>query len=170
MTRLFFILLLSGSFQFSNASALMRILKADTIPSGKIAYKLSQKDFLENYGKDDSSRALINFYFTKRNRAITLTWIGGGGSVIADIALNSFLNSSSISTLGDLIVGYLLLNLAATAAFTLLVIGIVRWLVLSRRKLLSILRNYNLSKGIPRNILKSRGFKKKLSLEHESHG
>jgi len=169
LTRSFFILLLSGSFHFSNASSFIRI-SADTIPSDKNDYKINRKEFLENYGKDDTSRALINFYFIKRNRAITLTFIGGGGSVIANIALNSFLNSNSVASLGDLIVGYGLLNLSVAVAFTLLVIGMVRWLVFSRRKLLSILRNYNLSKGVSRNILKSRSFKRQLSLEHKSHG
>jgi hypothetical protein len=168
MTRLFFILVLSASFHLSNASSYIGTL-TDTIPSGKMAYKFNRIDFLENYGKDDTSRALINFFFTKRNRAITLTLIGGGGSVIADIAFNSFLNSVSLATLGDLILGYILLNLAVDVAFTLLVIGIIRWLVYSRRKLLSILKNYSNGKGIPRNILKSRSFKKQLLFEHESH-
>jgi hypothetical protein len=170
MIRSFFVLFLLSSFYFSNASSFAWVKGTDTIPSGKNAYRLGRKEFLENYGKDDSSRALINFYFTKRNRAITLTTIGGLESVVADILFNSVFTAGFAGTLSDLIVAYIGWTIVDTAGGVILVIGIISWLVFSRRKLLTILKNYFAGKSIPARIAKSRQFRKNLLFKRKSHG
>jgi len=64
-----FIFFLSLSFNLSFATGFTPVNVGDTLEQPVKEHKLTREQFLEKYGRDDSSRAFINFYFTKRKKS-----------------------------------------------------------------------------------------------------
>ena len=115
-------------------------------------YKLSQQQFLDKYGKDDTASAVINYYFSKHKKAGRAAIICSGiitGSGI--LYITEVANSAGTSyALGILTIGVMLL-------FGVSLIGALDNLFnFSRQKLFKTLNNYFSGKGI------SSGLKKKI--------
>lgn len=126
----------------------------------------SKEYFLNKYGKDDSSRALIEFFFRKEHQAKKETvWWG----IIGTIAFVLFIAViDSTANLG--IVGLLLginLGVIAYGAIIRMAIGIFKWIRFRKKRLEKLLDDYNAGKGIPRNIKRNRTFKTELSFERK---
>ncbi len=97
-------------------------------------YRMDRREFLFHYGRDDSSRALINFYFSHREHPKGVLQ----------------------PTQGD--VGMLFGELIALAAITVICFPliVVWWVKFSRKRLLRQLKDYFSGKPIPRSIAKKR--------------
>ena len=130
-------------------------------------HKLSQKEFLKNYGSDDTSRALIKDYFNKRswfrNAALIYGALSGTGYTI----LNGIVTHSSGDE--DRVVN----GKGVFAAFLVLLFGVAtpvvayRWLRTSRKKLFSILEDYKKNKVLPEKIGRSSSFQRFLKQENK---
>ena len=130
------------------------------------AYALSQDQFMEKYGRDDSSKALINFFFKRRSPGAGM--IGGGlvltaGGTVGLIAAVNGVNDRSNDLgqqLNDLWLA-VLAGIALGAGVALAAVGIGLGSRYSKQRLLRLLDNYFTGIPIPRNIAKNimfRGF------------
>ena len=134
---------------FTSANTKATTLNIDTTHPTH-PYKISRKEFLNDYGKDDTSRAIINFYFKERRTALWLTSIG--------VSLTTFLgirvNNVATSPYHEVELGYSeLLDFVlifGTGFFTLF--GFYSLLSHSRKRLLEILNNYFSGRGIPNKL------------------
>jgi hypothetical protein len=126
-------------------------------------HKHSKQYFLENYDKDDSTKALINYFFKKRKTAFYQTVIpvvAGGLTILLVKALNrnNYPVSGKSSGYGGLVLGgalvYVILHSSAQ-----LIGGQITWLVFSRHKLLKILVDYKSGKPLPKKITRKKAFK-----------
>ena len=127
------------------------------------AYELNWKEFLEKYGRDDSSRALINLFFHKREIGVPNAGIGApmllAGGIGLGITSNKLENGTgSWNTLGQALLFTLILG-AGAALFS---VGMSFLGKYSRKKLLKLLDGYFAGKPLPRGITKNRAFRKNL--------
>jgi hypothetical protein len=160
--------LLIFTLHFSFASiALNKIFRDTTITPNK-EYAINKEEFLNIYGRDDSSRALIGFYFAKRNKGkkmiVIPTAISGGIAALAIIGAIAYSNSSSNTTTNvhktDVAPPFpLLLLVILCPIIPFAIMGIRLRTKYSPKKLLFQLNNYDAGKPIPRWIAKSRFFK-----------
>ena len=128
-------------------------------------HKHSKQYFLDNYGKDDSSRALINYFFKKRKDAFyesVISPVAGGASVLI---LNLFLKSMAnvkedTGGLGFSVAIPLILIIYAVPVY--IIDGQIKWLIFNRRKLLTILESYNSGNSLPAKITRRKVFKLEL--------
>jgi len=128
-------------------------------------YKLSEQQFLDKYGRDDSSRALIRYFFERRKASgktflISAISTAGFGLLFGLVVMDSRNNSG----LQGLATGLLLLGGGVAAGLTALFSGAV-WLKSSRRHLFKLICNYNAGKKIPKSITWRPLFKKFLEEE-----
>lgn len=124
-------------------------------------FKHSQQYFLDNYGKDDSTRALINYFFRVRKAAAVETIVGlvlGGSSAIY---IGNALSPNSNFSLGASILAYPLIPFAAI--FTLEVIeGSVIRAVFTKQKLLHLIADYQNGKHLPKKFTHKRRFRQEM--------
>lgn len=133
----------------------------------KKTWKISEQQFLDQYGKDDTSRALIRYYFKKRTgfrNASIFTSAGTGvfGFLIQAMAADSR-GGRGLDTLGEaflLLMGFCFLALAA-------IVVITKWLTMTRRYLFKLIRRFNRGKGIPKRMSSDDLFKKILKEEEQ---
>src|SRR5262249_19739438 len=85
-TKYFFLFLTLFVFQFSFAATSSSNKQLDTIPSAK-NHKLKKDQFYKIYGTDDSSRALIDYFFSKRKEGVIGTFVFIGGTVLAAVSI-----------------------------------------------------------------------------------
>jgi len=150
-------------FAITAACASSSLKANDSLPATE--YKLSKPEFIQRYGKDDSSKALIRFYFHKRERAQKMIFIPViAGSVTAAFIAVAASNSSNNSGYEEFFF-YEFMSLIVTAALVLTLTGVVRCLLFTRRKLLLRLRQYEAERYIPENITASKLFKMSLKGE-----
>lgn len=158
---IFFLFCFSGC---TNTSAAVPIFNSDSsliIP----AHKHSRQHFLENYGKDDTSRALINYFFKKRKIAFleTVGPVAVGG--VSAILLNSFINqvdqSDNIRGSGE-IVAIIPLGFVVLLSGAYIIDGQINWLVFNQRKLLRLLETYNRNDHLSYKITRRKMFKQEL--------
>jgi hypothetical protein len=156
-------LLYAVIFLLSSFHALATFSKNDTSHTGK-PYKISKQKFLARYGKDDSSRALIRYYFSKRkglrNSALLYTALAGAGYLI----LNAIVTQASgrdVAVTGTGVFAVLLGTALALAA----PIVAYRWLRTSRKRLFSMLTDYKMGMPIPEKIIRSSSFQRFLIQE-----
>ncbi|RYE28051.1 MAG: hypothetical protein EOP42_17935 [Sphingobacteriaceae bacterium] len=124
----------------------------------KSNYKLSRKEFLSRYGKNDSVKAFINFYFNKRgNRLADAVSPVVSGSLLL-LALNK---SRPVSNIKDdysfAIVGSLVIF--TTGFVASFIVQEVKRSILTKKKLYIILDNYNHGIQLPEKITRKRKFK-----------
>ncbi len=148
--------------QISFASGMQLRQQADTI-APVATHHLGRKGFLENYGKDDSSRALINFYFGKRRSTTKIALIGVTLAVVAVLlalitTAVSKTGQSQNETAWDNFFVAVFVVFFAEGSIALLITGAVRSAIYSKRKLLRLLKNYFSGHPIPPGITKSRAF------------
>jgi len=132
----------------------------------KSNYKHSRQYFLENYGKDDSTKALVNYFFAKREKALIETVIPAvaGGVAAALVARLSYSANNPTSGKGSGYAGLVIVPafLVVLYSSVTLIDGQIKWLVFNRRKLLVILISYNSGKSLPKKITHRKAFKYEL--------
>ncbi len=129
-------------------------------------YPHPKEYFLNKYGKDDSSRAMIEFFFKKKHQGKkeTIWW-----AIIGTIASVLFIAVID-STIGFGIVGLLLaisLGVIPYGAIIGMAIGIYKWIYFRRKRLEKLLDDYNAGKGIRPNIKRNKTFKTELSVQRK---
>ncbi|HXH99752.1 MAG TPA: hypothetical protein VNI52_05765 [Sphingobacteriaceae bacterium] len=131
----------------------------------KSSYKQSKQYFLDNYGKDDSTRALINYFFKKRKEAFYETVVPPVAAGVSLLLLNLILNHAA-NVKEDTGGGYLLVGLSAVVTIygsaATLIDGQIKWLVFNRKKLLTVLTDYHSGKPLPKKIKRRKAFKYEL--------
>ena len=155
-------------FKYSFATVLLPKKLTDTSinPTNKIS--LTKEYFLDKYGSDDSSRALIKFYFSKRSKSKKLILIPSSISTalaalfaVAAISENNG-NSQSTPTVHKIdtpgTTGPLIFFLCTALLFTIIGSRILN--KYSPKMLLISLENYRRGKHIRRWISASASFKK----------
>jgi hypothetical protein len=111
-------------------------------------YKLSRKQFLDTYGKDETSRAIIIYFFKERRVAIWSTVAGTVTSVIGALGLAGIAASHPPhEEIGDLIFPMVMFGIAS---WGVLLTGFgIYWLFHhSRKRLMRTLNDYSSGKGI----------------------
>lgn len=143
----------------TNATAATTTSYADSVKV--LAHKHSKQYFLDTYGKDDSTRALINYFFKKRKTAFYETVvppIAGGASILL---LHLFLKSQANvkeDTGGFSVSVVIPLILVIYAVPVYIIAGQMKWLVFNRRKLLTILESYNTGIPLPKRVTRRKMF------------
>jgi len=119
-------------------------------------YLLNKKQFMDKYGIDDTSRALINFYFSKRNTAgsfLSIYTIFFTGQLYVIAIAATFPGEGLISTgVVILCIGYTLLVFVPATVF--LIEGLQGLGKYSKKKLYIEVMNYLKGNGIPEKHMK----------------
>jgi hypothetical protein len=134
--------------------------------SGKPAkeHHHSKEYFLNKYGKDDSSIALIEFFFQTQRiaRKQTFLWSAIG---VADVILLNVVDTIH----HDYGVGAILiiLGLGGLLFGTVIAVGMAmfRWITNSQKRLLNYLSRYNGGQGIPRHITRKKIYQVELNVQ-----
>lgn len=128
-------------------------------------YKEPKHFFLENYGKDDSSKALINYFFRKRKTAFYQTVIpivvGGGLTILLAKAFNRNNIPVTKDDYGGIVIAGALVTVVLQSAGQI-IDGQITWLVFSRHKLLKTLVGYNSGQPLPKRITRRKQFRQEL--------
>jgi hypothetical protein len=122
-------------------------LPHDTTPIELLDYKLTKYQFLNYYGTDDTSRALINMFFRKRSNSVYNACIPTG-SALTLIALT---NSSIFFAQSTAELGFLIGT--GAIVFVYLVRGIVQRCTYTRKSLLYILVDRENGYPVPQQVL-----------------
>jgi len=157
-TRL--LLSLALVFFISNKVSAAAVIPIDSIPANK-PWKLSQQQFLLQYGKDDTSRAIINYYFEQQHnkgqkKVLVNTLITAAGiTVFAIITSNG--TAEAIIVGAPFITAGLIFGIFAFR-------NAINIICFSRKKLYRVLINYFATKKIPDSLRKDIYRKKRLIL------
>lgn len=125
--------------------------RTDTIQPAK-HYKISQQQFLDKYGRDDTAKIIINYYFLRHKKATKKLIpyslvIAGSGVLYATSVVNRAAGVELIW--GSLTIG-------AMVFFGVFLLSCWNDLYdFSRKKLLKTLGNYFSGKGIPSRLKKN---------------
>ena len=140
----------------------------DSLRQARKPHKLTQQQFLDRYGTDDSSRALINYYFLDRKIAAGLTVKSalslGLTGVLGGIVLST---SNGDGESWNAFFLLLILLAVAYAAALLLLVGTLLLLLQSRRRLFRLLQTYHNGNGLPRRITRKMAFLRWLKKEQK---
>jgi hypothetical protein len=121
----------------------------DSIPQEK-QYKISRQQFLDKYGKDDTARTIINYYFTKRKASLYQTIITTTLTTLSGIIFTKIVGNGPINIAGFF--------LAIALGWFILIAGLYIFLSIhifffySRKNLLKVLGNYFSDRGIPSKL------------------
>lgn len=137
--------------------------RVDSAIQPRKPHKLNQQQFLDRYGTDDSSRALIRYYFPRHQTNAVLAVYSGGAMVLAGALAAFVLLTTNFDLLTFLIV--VALGAAAYVAALLFVITGIFLLINSRRRLYKFIQNYHNGKGLPRRIGRKKTFLRLLKQE-----
>ncbi len=155
-------------YVFLNCTKTPAAIKTDLADTSinKSNYKHSRQYFLENYGKDDSTKALVNYFFAKREKALIETVIPAvaGGVAAVLVARLSYSANNPTSGKGSGYAGLVIVPafLVVLYSSVTLIDGQIKWLVFNRRKLLVILISYNSGKSLPKKTTHRKAFKYEL--------
>ena len=124
-----------------------RAIVTDSIP-----YHISKQQFLSEYGKDDTAKAVINYFFKQHKKAkkgiIPYSLISAAGTILYATTIAGG-NAGTVIILGTIVI-------VVTAVSGALLLGSLIDLVkFSRKRLFKILDNYFSGKGIPRRLKKN---------------
>jgi hypothetical protein len=159
---LFVFLLLQGGNTFASTLG-----KADSSILPQHSHRLGKQQFLTIYGRDDSSRALIKYYYPKRKTGIILSGYSGSSLVIAGILSAVIIYSTAGANFLAFLLVLTLLAAAYVAAF-LLIAGLVMLLLHSRRRLKKMLLLYFTGEPIPERIRKKDSFQRLVKKEQNN--
>jgi len=144
LTALGFVLLCSNDLPASAAHS-------DTL-SPKKPYKISQQEFLDKYGKDDTARMVIDYFFQQHKKAakwvIPYLMLTATGSIIYATAILG-------ASLGVIIFLGTFVLLGTFVAGLLFLDSCISLLKFPRKRLHRLLDNYYTGKGIPRRLKKN---------------
>jgi hypothetical protein len=124
------------------------VIPKDSIPTNK-PWKISQQQFLDQYGKDDTSRAIINYYFMLHNKSrknlFVNTLIAAAG-----IALFTVITANGAS-FGAIILGapFIVVGLSFGINVFIKAINLIYY---SRKKLYKELKKYFAGEKIPLSL------------------
>lgn len=157
--RLFFFM--AAGFLFSSVNSSAAVPQADTVYKSK-PHKISKKEFLDHYGHDDSTRALIRYFFKDRSKSKKSLIIFGSITPIATIAaLNE--GPGNALLIGVYIACFLLVLLGS-----IIVLFNIYFLASnSRKKLYRILQAFQNNIPLPKKIVRQSLFKKYLKGEQD---
>lgn len=140
-------LLLADSFVFAD-----KIIVSQDSLIDPTDFKHDKQYFLDHYGKDDSTKALINTFFRVRREAVVETVFGSivtTGSVVLLSSPDAFLLFFAFAPI------------IATAAI-LIIDGPITTLVYTRKKLLHFIADYQTGKHLPRRFTHRLSYKREL--------
>lgn len=154
------------SFNFLSASAIELPVLNDSVPVSK----MSRQNFLDQYGRDDTSRATINYYFdTKRKLikgSVTGAIISGAGGLVYHITVMKQRESNDLNNGGGVPLGIL----TGIALFLMIYVFGIKAIVYAlgllinpKTKLVKVLNTYFSGGGIPKRYKRSATFKKYLN-------
>ena len=127
-------------------------------------HKKTKQYYLDYYGKDDSTRALIEYFFNKKHNSINSIIIWGITGIASTLLLLYLTNGGY--NLG--IIGFLL-YVDLIAIFYGVAIGLLISLYklcrFNRKRLFKLLNNYNNGKGLPKNIKRNKTFINELEIQ-----
>lgn len=130
------------------------VLISDTSTLPKKEFKLNKKEFLAKYGTDDTSTALIRYWFLSRSLNNLLVFGSGAVFAASGTGLTISLLQSPPGELNTAAGGQILLGIVAVASGLILVASgysLIKW---SRKKLLQILKSYQSNQPLPDKIQK----------------
>jgi hypothetical protein len=155
----FSLLFLVFSLPFSKLNATIisnPILISDTTKPSSKPYKLSEKEFMIQYGKDDTSRALIHYFFDKRTKASRMFYVP---LIIDALAVIVVAISGAFATVSMSYPLALLFFILSVTTVTLFIIGAVYLLKYPRKKLFQLISRYNMGGSVPKKIKANKYFK-----------
>lgn len=128
-------------------------------------YRLTEQQFLEQYGANDTSRALIQYYFEQRKRATIATLVSGiiGGGT--GIAFDNGIRKPRVANAPDVgggFYGQIFLVILITAAGTVFLVEAFNWLRFSRKRLLKLIQKQRAGKSLPPLLFQNSAFRKYL--------
>jgi hypothetical protein len=147
------LLLATGAAFASGATILLPEDSSTLLPE----HKLNRKEFLRKYGRDDSSRALIAFFYYKRGASQGTVASGAVMGIVSGIAFDRATNvaESGNASFADAFYAFAL-SMVVAAGIAVFSIGTVIWIRYSRKRLLRLLKDYFNGKSIPRGIRKNK--------------
>jgi hypothetical protein len=110
-------------------------------------HSLNRQQFLTNYGTDDTSSALINYWFGRRSASKYMSIVGTVTVGLGTISLNSVKSDS----LGGLF-SKGVFALAIVTGVIILLLSFTRFLLFSRKKLLRALKDYHNGKPLSKKL------------------
>ncbi|RYY21124.1 MAG: hypothetical protein EOP41_08515 [Sphingobacteriaceae bacterium] len=126
--------------------------KSESVSINSDNYQHPQQYFLDHYGTDDSTKALVNYYFKRRRGAAVETVVG----LVFTSGIISGVSGSNASF-------FIIVFAPVIFISTFLIIdGSVTRLIYTRRKLLHLLADYQSGKHLPRKITRNRYYKREL--------
>ncbi len=154
-------LLLSLAFVFfiANKDAAAAVVPIDSIPATK-PWKLSQQQFLDQYGKDDTSRAIINYYFEQQLNKGRKNFLVN--TLITVVSISVFAIITTNGAAGAVIIGAPFI-LGGVIFCMLAFSNAINMIYFSRKKLFKVLKKYFETKRIPDSLRKDIYRKKHLS-------
>ena len=161
------LLFMSFSVPFYNAHAAYapaRSASADSNRSLKKPFKISKTEFLNNYGKDDTSRALIALFFSKRSIGLKLLFVPLALDMAGGIALGIYLAGNPFVNTGVAYGWVFLFSLLIAGTIVCSSIGGIKLHRYSRKNLYLLLNNYFAGQSVPYYIKKNSFFKKQCIL------
>ncbi len=120
-------------------------------------HKILKEEFWKRYGTDDTSRALIHFYFEKRTTNKSLAIGSGAATAIAAGSAGAVLLATTTFNLVSFLLIITLMAMAYVTAL-MLVVGVVFFVVNNRRRLHRMLRHYHSRNGLPRRLRRKKSF------------
>lgn len=142
-----FLLVVLACFALNRVVA--TIIATDSIPVTR-PWKISHQQFLDQYGKDDTARAIINYYFQQQARSrkplYVFTPVTAG---VIGVAIPVVTKPGSNSVMSGIVVFFIL---AVTGIFTLALWG--HLMKYSRKKLMKMVNKYYCGKGVPGRLKK----------------
>jgi hypothetical protein len=158
MRRKIVLLFTSVLFTISSFASVNYTIPDSTEHPGKLS-KLTQQDFLDNYGTDDVSIALINYFFQLRKKKRLPLLLSGSGLMIASAGTAVLANKVSTRA-GEpgALAGALLIVAACIVIIPLLIVFIIslRYFSFSKRKLYKALMDHRAGKPIAQKITRNR--------------
>jgi hypothetical protein len=148
------------SFQSGASTISIPIHYSDTTDPLFMPYHLNRIEFLNKYGKDDTSRALISFYFHKRSLGRKLIFFPFILDLVALAGFWLYFTYVTAPADGWAFTFFSIGFIASMAIFS--IIGGIVLLTHSRKKLLQLLNEYNRGRSIPDAIRSNSYFKKQL--------
>ncbi len=138
----------------------------DTLP--RSTYRINKQQFLETKSWDDTSRALVHYYFSRNKKAKWGVGIFTGVGLLSAYAFDRIIMGDSGGGGGALLlalfIGIPLAGLILYSAF-LVLLYIFYWIRFSRPQLLKQLEKYKATEVLPKRISRNKEFLKFLRME-----
>lgn len=156
--------ILLSCFLFHYAVASVPVYKDSAIHPKE--FHLSQQQFLEKYGNDDTSRALIRYYFRRTIGAKRNTIIFGSAGLLSSIAFDRLIVNGTPSREPLVGIGFVLfLGLMIYVSAIIVLLSILIWILFSKKTLMKQLQKYRTGTPMPNRIKRNFSFKKYLKEE-----